>query len=219
MNLQHIFAGVTAVLLDLDGTLVDSNEQKAQSWVDVFAEHGRTVDLFIVKSLIGLGADNLVAKAIGTVSEEMSRSMERRRSEIFLEKYLPSVIPIDKSNELVVRLKDKGLQVILVTAAEGEERKALLRRGGLEKQFAEIVSADQVRHSKPAPDLLLACLEGHEFPPAQCLLVGDTPYDAEAAYQAGMKFLGVETGGYNAERLTPAAAVVPSVTALYHALA
>ena len=215
---DKLFEGIAAVLFDLDGTLVDSNEAHAKAWVDVFAENGHQLDLSIVKSLIGLGGDKLVTQAIGEVSEEKSQALDERRSEVFREKYLAQVIPVDKGNELIVLLKERGLKVMLATAAGKEDREAILKRGNLEGQFDDGADADQVEESKPAPDTLLVCLEGHELEPRQCLLIGDTPYDGEAASRAGMRFLAVETGGWTEDKLGNADMVVPSVTAIYNAL-
>ena len=215
---EKLFEGVAAVLFDLDGTLVDSNDEHAKAWVDVFAEYGHQLDFSIIKSLIGLGGDKLIEQAIGSVPDEQAEAMDKRRSEVFRDKYLQDVYPVDKANELIVLLKERGLTVLLATAAGKEDREALLKRGGLEGQFQGGADADQVEESKPAPDTLLVCLEGHELEPSQCLLIGDTPYDGEAAHRAGMRFLGVETGGYNSDKLSNAAKVVPSVTAIYHAL-
>jgi HAD superfamily hydrolase (TIGR01509 family) len=215
---EKILEGIAAVLFDLDGTLVDSNEAHARAWADAFAEHGHTLDLFIIKSLIGMSSDKLITQAVGRQSEAEVEALTRRRSEIFHEKYLQDVYPIDKANELIVLLKNRGLRVLLATAADKKDREALLRRGRLQGQFQGGADASDVEESKPAPDTLLACLEGHELEPSQCLVIGDTPYDGRAAHDAGMRFLGVETGGYNRDTLSNAAKVVPSVTAIYHAL-
>jgi HAD superfamily hydrolase (TIGR01509 family) len=217
-NYDKLFEGIAAVLFDLDGTLVDSNEAHAKAWVEVFAEDGHSLDLATIQSLIGMGGDKLVAQAIGEVPDEHSQALDKRRSQIFRDKYLHEVYPIDKANELIVVLKERGLTVLLATAAGKDDRQALLQRGGLEGQFQDMTDADQVDESKPGPDTLLACLQGHELEPRQCLLIGDTPYDGEAAHNAGMRFLAVETGGWNSEGLLNAAMVVPSVTAIYNAL-
>ena len=215
---NKLLQGIAAVLFDLDGTLVDSNEAHARAWVEVFAENGYELDLFLVKSLIGMGGDRLVRRAIGETSEEEIERLDKRRSEVFRQKYLQDVYPFDKANELIVLLKERGLVVLLATAAGREDRDALLARGDLEGQFHGGADSDKVENSKPAPDTLLACLQDHELEPAQCLLVGDTPYDGHAAYEAGMRFLAVETGGWTAEHLKTAELVVPSVAAIYRAL-
>lgn len=217
-NYDKFLEGIAAVLFDLDGTLVDSNLAHAKAWVDVFAENGHKLDLHIVKSLIGMGGDKLIVAAIGDVGPEKTEALDKRRGEVFREKYLREVYPIDKANELIVLFKERGLLTLLATAASNEDREALLERGGLQGQFQDVVDADEVEESKPAPDTLLACLQGHELEPGQCLLIGDTPYDGQAAYQAGMRFLAVETGGWNAEGLMNAHMVVPSVTAIYRTL-
>lgn len=213
-----LFQGIAAVLFDLDGTLVDSNEEHAKAWVEVFAEHGHELNLFDVTRLIGMGGDKLIQKAIGTIAPEQVKELEKRHEEIFLEKYLQDVYPLDKANELIVLLKERGLTVLLATAANDKVRDALLARGDLKDQFLERTSSDEIEESKPAPDTLLACLEGHELEPHQCLLIGDTPYDGEAAAQAGMRFLAVETGGWNAGSLANAAGVYASISALYRSL-
>ncbi len=214
---DKLLQGIAAVLFDLDGTLVDSNEAHAKAWVEVFAENGHELDFYIVKSLIGMGGDKLISTAIGTVSEEKSQALNKRRGEVFREKYLSEVYPVDKANELIVLFRERGLLTLLATAASKEDREALLERGGLQGHFQDLVDADQVDESKPAPDTLLACIQSHVVSPRQCLLIGDTPYDGQAAYDAGMRFLGVETGGWNAEGLPNAHMVVPSVTAIYRA--
>ncbi len=213
-----LFQGIAAVLFDLDGTLVDSNEEHAKAWVEVFAEYGHELNLFDVTRLIGMGGDKLIQKAIGTTAPEQVKEMEKRHEEIFLEKYLHDVYPLDKANELIVLLKERGLTVLLATAANDKVRDALLARGDLREQFHELTDSDEAEESKPAPDTLLACLEGHELEPYQCLLIGDTPYDGEAAAQAGMRFLAVETGGWNAGSLANAAGVYASISALYRSL-
>lgn len=215
---KRVLEGIAAVVFSLDGTLVDSNEQRARAWVETFAEFGHEVEFFLVKPLVGMGPRRLIAQAIGEVPEGELQALEARHSEIFMQKYLPDVYPMDKANELIVALKERGLVVMLATMATHQECLALLQRGDLKEQFQQMTDADQVDRTKPHPEILLASLRGHELEPGACLLIGDTPYDAEAAFEAGMRFVGVETGGWDSTRLTPAALVAPSVGALYRAL-
>lgn len=213
-----LFEGIAAVLFDLDGTLVDSNEAHAKAWVEVFAEQDRQLDLFDVTRLIGMGGDKLVYRAIGENDPDVIKRLEQRHAEIFLEKHLGDVYPFDKANEIIVYFKQRGLIVLLATAANSKVRDALLKRGDLQEQFHELPDSEDVEESKPAPDVLLACLNGHELEPHQCLLIGDSPYDGEAAAQAGMRFLGVESGGWNGGSLPTAAYVSTNVAALYRTL-
>ncbi len=213
-----LFEGIAAVLFDLDGTLVDSNEAHAKAWVEVFAEQDRQLDLFDVTRLIGMGGDKLIQRAIGENDPEIVKQLEQRHTEIFLEKYLGDVYPFDKANEIIVYFRQRGLVILLATAANSQVRDALLKRGDLQEQFLELPNSEDVEESKPAPDLLLACLNGHELEPHQCLLIGDSPYDGEAAAEAGMRFLGVESGGWHGGSLPTAAYVSTNVAALYRTL-
>lgn len=211
-----LLEGIAAVLFALDGTLVDSNEAHAKAWVEVFAEHDRQLDLFDVTRLIGLSTDKLIQRAIGETDPEIVKQLEQRHTEIFLEKYIGDVYPLDKANEIIVYFKQRGLIVLLATSANSKIRDALLKRGDLEEQFHDLPSSEDFEESKP--NTLLACLNGHELEPNQCLLIGDTPYDGEAAAQAGMRFLGVESGGWNGSSLPNAAYVSTNVAALYRTL-
>ena len=206
-----LFQGIAAVIFHLDGTLVDSNEALAQAWVEVFAERGHHLELFDVSRLIGLESGQLIQRAIGESAPEAVQTLEARHTEIVLSQHVGDIYPFDKANELIVLLKQKGLLVWLASSSNKAVREALLKRGGLEEQFPDQPDA------KPS-DRLLACLAGHEIEPQQCLVIGDTPYDGEAATQAGMRFLGLESGGWNGGSLPTAAYISTNIAALFRSL-
>jgi phosphoglycolate phosphatase-like HAD superfamily hydrolase len=210
---SKLLEGISAVIFDLDGTLIDSHEAQARAWQDVFSECGHSLDLALVKSLLGLPADQLIARAIGPIPEKERVGIDQRRSEIFLDRYLHDAFPVDKANELILLLKSRGLAVLLWTAADPWERDALLERAELEGQF-HLCNQPEASASRS----LLGCLQGHELEPHQCLLIADTPHDGSAAQDAGMTFLGVETGGWNAGSMPNATMVVPSLAAIYRGL-
>ena len=190
------------VIFDIDGTLVDSNDAHAQSWVDTFAEAGYGVPFDSVRPLIGMGADKLLPKTIGIEhdSEEGNRLI-KRRSEIFREQYLPRLKPLKGSRELVLRVRADGLKPIVATSAKDEELKGLLKAAGVEDLMEEKATASDAKRSKPDPDIVHAAIEESGVPPGQLVMIGDTPYDVEAAAKADVRTIAFRSGGWTDEAL------------------
>ncbi len=147
-------------IFDIDGTLVDSNDAHAQSWVDTFAESGYDVLFSDVRPMIGMGADKLLAKAIGLSHEsEEGKKLVKRRSEIFRERYLPRLRPFPGSRELVLRVRADGLKAIVATSAKDQELKRLLKAAQVEDLMEEKATASDAKRSKPDPDIVHAAIE------------------------------------------------------------
>src|SRR5688572_3506453 len=124
---------MTAVLFDLDGTLVDSNDAHAQAWVEAFAEHGITVDLSRARRCIGMGADTLMPEVSGVQRDSPAgAAIARRREEIFAKRYLPHLKPFSDSARLVAALKARGHTVVAASSAQREELQSLLPVAGAE---------------------------------------------------------------------------------------
>lgn len=210
-----LLSGVAAILLDLDGTLVDSNEAQARAWVDVFSDYGHRLDVISLRPLLGMETRALVAQAVGPVSEDMARHLDALRWRILQERYLHLVHPVEKASELLVLLKLRGLSTFLVSRAEPAERRALLARGGL---LEHLRNDFQVPAGTSQVGLLLARLAGHELEPGQCLFIGDSVHDGQAAREAGMRFLAVEGKGGRIVGLGNGGPVAPSVGAIFRAL-
>ncbi len=118
------------VIFDVDGTLVDSNDAHAQSWVDTFAEARYNVPFEVVRPLIGMGADKLLPKTIGVAHDtKEGKELVKRRSEIFRQQYLPHLRPLEGSRALVLRVRSEGLEPIVATSAKEEELASLLKAG------------------------------------------------------------------------------------------
>jgi HAD superfamily hydrolase (TIGR01509 family) len=198
-----------AVLFDIDGTLLDSNLAHAQAWVEVFRRHGREVPVEAVRRQIGKGADKLLP--VFLPKEEVDRAGERikkERVELFREKYLPHVRPFPKVRELFERLAADGKKVALASSATGPELKEYKRLLGIEDLLDAHTSADDAARSKPDPDIFRAALARLGRPdPAAAVVVGDTPYDAEAAGRAGVRAVGVTCGGWSEADLKAAGCV------------
>jgi HAD superfamily hydrolase (TIGR01509 family) len=122
--------------------------------------------------------------------------LTKRRAAIFHERYLPTVRPFPGAHELVRELRDEGLRLVIATSAQEAELEALLRQGGLEALIPERTSSSDAKRSKPDPDIVKAALERAGLEPERAVMVGDTPYDIEAAAHAGVGCIALRCGGW-----------------------
>ena len=190
------------MIFDIDGTLVDSNDAHAQSWVDTFAEAGYDVPFDVVRPLIGMGADKLLPKTVGIRHDsDKGKKLIKRRSEIFRQKYLPNLRPLDGSRALVLRVRSDGLKPIVATSAKDDELKSLLEAAEVADLMEEKATASDARKSKPDPDIVEAAIEESGIEAANLVMIGDTPYDIEAAGRAGIRAIGFRSGGWGDEAL------------------
>jgi HAD superfamily hydrolase (TIGR01509 family) len=190
------------VIFDIDGTLVDSNDAHAQSWVDTFAEAGYNVPFDVVRPLIGMGGDKLLPKAahIEQDSEE-GKKLTKRRSEIFQQKYLPKLQPLPGSRALVKRVREEGLKPVVATSAKAKELDGLLKAAQVNDLMEEKATSSDAKHSKPDPDIVHAAIRESGIRSDNLVMIGDTPYDVEAASRAGVRIIGFRSGGWNDEQL------------------
>jgi HAD superfamily hydrolase (TIGR01509 family) len=196
------------VIFDIDGTLADSNDAHAQSWVETFAEAGYEVPFEVVRPLIGMGADKLLPKTIGIRHDsEQGKKLIKRRSEIFREKYLPRLRPLPGARALVLRVRENGLKAIVATSAKDEELQGLLRAADVEDLMEEKATASDAKRSKPDPDIVEAAIEESGVSPSNAVMIGDTPYDVEAATRAEVRSIAFRSGGWDDESLKGAAEI------------
>ena len=196
------------VIFDIDGTLVDSNDAHAQSWVDTFAEAGYEVPFEVVRPLIGMGADKLLPKTIGIRHDsEQGKKLIKRRSETFREKYLPRLRPLPGARALVLRVREDGLKAIVATSAKDEELNGLLKAAEVEDLIEEKATASDAKRSKPDPDIVEAAIEESGVSSSNAVMIGDTPYDIEAAIRAGVRIIAFRSGGWDDESLKGAAQI------------
>lgn len=199
---------MTAVLLDVDGTLVDSNDAHAQAWVEAFAEHGVTVDLSRVRRCIGMGGDKLMPEVSGVQRDSPAgAAIARRREEIFGKRYLPHLKPFSNAARLVAALKTRGHTVVAASSAQREELQSLLAVAGAEALMDASTSSDDAPKSKPEPDIIQAALKQANAAPADAVMIGDTPYDVEASQRAGVAVIAFRCGGWGDEALRGAVAI------------
>jgi HAD superfamily hydrolase (TIGR01509 family) len=196
------------VIFDIDGTLVDSNDAHARSWVDTFAEAGYDVPFDVVRPLIGMGADKLLPRTIGVSHDsDEGKKLAKRRSENFREQYLPHLKPFEGSRQLVLRVRDDGLKPIVATSAKDQELKGLLKAAQVDDLMEEKATASDAKRSKPDPDILHAAIEESGISPQHLIMIGDTPYDIEAAGKARIRTIAFRCGGWSDDALKGAAEI------------
>lgn len=189
---------VRGVLLDIDGTLVDSNDAHAFAWVKAFAENGRAIRFGKVRPLIGMGGDKLLPEVCGVAANsEEGKRISERRGEIFLAHYLPTLRPTRGAKELLTGLADHGVSLVVASSATEKELKPLLKICGADRVVRGSTSSDDTARSKPDPDILHAALEEIDLPPDEVAMLGDTPYDVAAARQVGIRVIALRCGGWN----------------------
>ncbi len=197
-----------AVILDVDGTLVDSNDAHAHAWVMAFDEAGITVDYDAVRRSIGMGGDKLMP-AVSGIEESTPRGerISKRRGEIFRATYLPALRGFSGARELLERFLAEEFVLAVASSAAEEELQPLLERAGVADLVHRRTSSDDADKSKPDPDIVTAALQQAGCDPSRAIMLGDTPYDVEAALRAGIRIVGVESGGWSEKDLKGASAV------------
>jgi len=187
-----------AVIFDVDGTLVDSVDLHAQSWQDAFREYGRDIPFDDIRGQIGKGGDQLMPEFLSKDDiEAFGDELEERRGVILKERYLPKVEAFPGVRALFEHLRAEGLRIALASSAKEDELETYKEIADIEDLADEQTSSDDAESSKPHPDIFLAALEKLGNPdPQDVIVVGDTPHDAEAASQAGLRTVGVLCGGF-----------------------
>jgi HAD superfamily hydrolase (TIGR01509 family) len=197
-----------AVILDVDGTLIDSNDAHARAWVDAFTEHGIAVAFDHVRRSIGMGGDKLMPAVSGLEeSSDLGGRIAARRGEIFKSQYLARLRPFPRTRELLERFGREGFTLLVASSAKEDELGPLLERAGVADLLPKRTSSDDAEHSKPDPDIVIAALRQGGCEPSRTIMLGDTAYDIAAAKRAGIQIVALECGGWTREALAGAAAV------------
>lgn len=202
-------AEVRAVILDVDGTLLQSNDEHARAFVDAARELGHDgVSYDEVRRLIGKGGDKLIPEAFGFREESPEgKRLSDRKGEIFRERYLPGLRPTPGARALLERLRADGLTLVVATSADADDLKGLLERAGVRDLIEDATSSGDVDDSKPDPDVVEAALGQAGCAAEEALMIGDTPYDVESATRAGVRIVAVRCGGWGDAELAGAVAV------------
>jgi HAD superfamily hydrolase (TIGR01509 family) len=203
---------LSAVIFDLDGTLVDTNAAHVESWERAFARLGYKVPPDRIAAEIGKGGDNLIPSVLGRAADEKDGEALRAANQ---EAYKPIAESrrfriFDGARELLDELRGRGLKVAIATSSGNEHLEATFASAGedLRGRVDAWVGKSDVEHSKPHPDPVIAAVRKLGVSPAECAMVGDTPYDALSAKRAGVVTLGVLSSGlgFDARALASAGA-------------
>ncbi len=198
-----------AVVFDVDGTLIDSVNLHAKAWQDAFAEYGRTIAFDDIRGQIGKGGDQLMPIFLSKGDiEAFSEKLEERRGAFLKECYLPKVQAFPRVRALFEHLRAKGLDITLASSAKEDELETYEKVADIEDLIDEQTSSDDAESSKPDHDIFLAALKRLGNPdPRNVIVVGDTPYDMEAARKAGLRTIGVLCGGFPEDSLRKAGCI------------
>lgn len=198
-----------AVILDVDGTLVLSNDAHAQAWVKSFAAYGYEVSFEQVRPLIGMGGDQLIPIIVPGLNDQEGDGKEiaAQRKKLIIEHFGPSLAPTPGSRDLILRMQEAGLKLIIASSASSEELSVLLKAAQVDDLLDEATTSSDAEASKPAPDIVEAALGKLKMQPNQVVMIGDTPYDLQSAKAADVELIAVRCGGFKDQQLQMALAI------------
>ena len=174
---------------------MDTNDAHAQAWTQALNEHGINVKVNYVRPLIGMGGDKLLpALALVEETSPLGEALGKRKKELF-KAALPGLRPTNGARALLEHLRARNIDRVAATSAGDKEMRAILEQGGLVDLFSAHTSKDDAEESKPDPDIVLAALTRAQASRESTVMVGDTPYDIEAARRAGIAAIALRCGG------------------------
>jgi HAD superfamily hydrolase (TIGR01509 family) len=192
---------LSALIFDVDGTLVDSNQAHVDAWETALKQNGYSVSPDRIAVEIGKGGDKLVPSILGQQIEKRDGKKLRKAHTAKFTKLAESrgLSPFPGILDLLAELRRRGLKLAVATSSKKDELGTLERSANLDlrSHFDVVATSDDADESKPAPDLVEVAAEKLRMSPAQCAMVGDTPYDAQTSRDAGVVCLGVTCGGMN----------------------
>jgi HAD superfamily hydrolase (TIGR01509 family) len=199
---------IEALLSDIDGTLVDSNALHAEAWRRTFEHFGIQVSMGEAWSQIGKGGDQLIPVFVNEKDRQrLEKPLGDFRKDIFHRDYMPRIISFARSRDLLLRVKQEGIKVVLATSSSEEDVATYKRIVGMEDLVEKTASKEDAKESKPEPDIFSAALSKVGLRPDQAVALGDTPYDAKAAGKLGIPVIGLTCGGWKRDDLLDAGCV------------
>ena len=194
------------VIFDLDGTLIDTVDLHAACWVEALKHFGVDVPFDDIRVQIGKGGDQILHGLLPPdLIEEKGEEIQEFRSDLFKREYMHKARPFPRVRELFERIKDSGQRAVLASSGTAGEVERYKEVAGIADLIDDATSSDDAERSKPFPDIFQAALAKlAPLGPDEAVVVGDTPYDAEAARKAGLKSVGVLCGGFPEEALRSA---------------
>jgi len=198
----------TIAVLDVDGTLVDSNYQHALAWYRALRAMGETYPVWRLHRLIGMGGDQLVLSLGGKELEERIGEEARKRQAEEVDKLIGEVAPLPGARDLLLAIKERGHRLVLASSGKPRHVDVAVKLLDAREIADAITSSEDAEQTKPAPDLLQVALQklgaGKD---ARSVMIGDSVWDVEAAKNAGMPAIAVRSGGFGDDELRDAGAV------------
>jgi HAD superfamily hydrolase (TIGR01509 family) len=199
---------IRAVLFDIDGTLVDSNDMHVLAWEEAFAGVGATFERQAIHDQIGKGADMLVPSLLPDADEAAKGKLSKAHGDVFKARFLDTVKPFPGARDLLARVHASGQRVVLASSASKSELDHYLELLKARDLVHATTSADDVEKTKPAPDIFATALKKlAPLSPEETVVVGDTPYDIEAAAKCGIGTIALRSGKFSDDSLRAAGAI------------
>jgi HAD superfamily hydrolase (TIGR01549 family) len=194
-----------AVIFDIDGTLVDSNDIHARCWVEAFAHFDKTIEYDVIRHQIGKGGDLLVPDLLnGREMRRFGEKLKKYRTQLYKDKYMHTVKPFPRIRELLETLHERGFKLALASSANEDEVQYYTGLLGVGDLLEGSTSKSDADVSKPSPEIFEAALERIGTKNNNTITVGDTPYDILASHRAALTTAAVLSGGFERELLVKA---------------
>jgi HAD superfamily hydrolase (TIGR01549 family) len=198
-----------AVIFDVDGTLIDTVPLNAKAWAETFKHYGLDVPEEDVRGQIGKGGDQLMPVFLDKdMLDKQGEEIEHFRADLFKRRYLPEARGFPQVRELFQKIRSGGAAIALASSCKADELDGYMDLAGIPDLVDAKTTSDDADRSKPFPDIFQAALE--RLPgvsAADAVVVGDSPYDAEAAGKAGIRTVGLLSGGFSEEELRKAGCI------------
>ena len=193
------------MLLDIDGTLVDSNDKHADCWVEAFAHFDKHVERSVIRAQIGKGGDLLVPDTLN--AREMrafGEAVKEYRGELWKERYMKTVQPFPHARETIRALHERGIKLAFASSSNPDEVEYYVGLLDARELLEGSTSKEDAQFSKPSPEIFQAALERTGADPERTFAVGDTPYDILAAHRIPLPIIAVLSGGFARDLLAKA---------------
>ncbi len=200
---------IQGILLDVDGTLVLSNDAQAQAWVEAFNEHGYDVAFETVRPMIGMGGDKVVPELAPGLNDKegVGKRIADARKRLMMDTFGPTLQPAPGSRAFVQRAQQEGLTIVVASSASAQELETLLKVARVDDLLQERTTMDDAGESKPAPDIVAVALKKSGLPAGEAVMIGDSPYDIESAEKIGVGTIALRCGGFSDDDLKGAWAI------------
>jgi HAD superfamily hydrolase (TIGR01509 family) len=208
-----------AFLLDIDGTLVDSNDKHTDCWVEAFAHFGKKVSWDVVRQQIGKGGDLLVPDTLNAREmRDFGERLQEYRGKLWKGQYMRTVQPFPGVRETIRAIAGRDIRIAFASSSNPDEVEYYVELLGVGDLLEGTTSKEDAQFSKPSPEIFQAALERVKSDPARTVAVGDTPYDILAAHRVPLPVVAVRCGGFAEELLAKAEFVFDDLNAMIREL-